>query len=427
MKAKRFDCVIVGAGLSGLSLAKELSLRDKQVLLLEKGRRLDSRKLGSTLYAATFYDKAAFARSIQGFPIYRSFGIGGSSVVMCNNAVDLPEKALERLGIDFRRELSESKKEYGVGTRYYPVGKASTKIMAAADSLGYEMEIMPKFTGQNRCIACGDCVLGCRYEAKWTGVDILRDANQDNITIETKFSVKRILCNDGVAVGVAGRSRFRETRYYAEKIIVAAGGLGTPVILQKSGIAAGEGLFVDFFNVTYGKVRDSRQLKEVTMSVYCGDYHETEGFIISPYIDNAVAFLSTAGLRNWPKVFGLKNLMGIMTKITDENTGHVLANGRVDKAPTRRDLERLKKGNDLSREILVKCGADPDSVFQTKPRGAHPGGTAGMGRVVDENLETKWRNLYVCDASVLPFSPGLPPVLTLLGLTKWFAKRLWAE
>jgi len=68
MNAKRFDCIIIGAGLCGLSLAKELSLKNKKVLLLEKGRRLDSRKLGTIRYAATFYDKASFRRSIQGFP-----------------------------------------------------------------------------------------------------------------------------------------------------------------------------------------------------------------------------------------------------------------------------------------------------------------------------------------------------------------------
>ena len=424
MNEKRFDCVIIGAGLSGLSLAKELSLKNKKILLLEKGRRLDPRKFGRVLYAATFYDKASLARSIQGFPIYRSFGIGGSSVVMCNNAVDFSDDEIKRLGMDIRGELAECKKEYGVGTDFYPVGKVSRKIMDAGNSLNCQMKIMPKFTGRKRCIACGDCVLGCRYESKWTGVDILRNANRDNITIETNFAVKRILLKEGVAVGVEGHSYFRRTRYYAEKIVVAAGGLGTPVILQKSGIAAGKGLFVDFFNVTYGEVKDARQSKEVTMSVYCGDYHEKEGFILSPYIDHAVAFLSTAGLRNCGKVFGLKNRMGIMTKIADENVGRVFENGRIDKAPSRRDLDRLKKGNELCRDILVKCGADPDTVFQTKPRGAHPGGTAAIGRVVDENLETKWKNLYVCDASVLPFAPGLPPVLTLLGLTKWFAKRI---
>ncbi|MFA7115219.1 MAG: FAD-dependent oxidoreductase, partial [Candidatus Omnitrophota bacterium] len=34
---KTYDYIIVGAGVAGLALAKELSLLDKKVLLLEKG------------------------------------------------------------------------------------------------------------------------------------------------------------------------------------------------------------------------------------------------------------------------------------------------------------------------------------------------------------------------------------------------------
>jgi choline dehydrogenase-like flavoprotein len=57
-------------------------------------------------------------------------------------------------------------------------------------------------------------------------------------------------------------------------------------------------------------------------------------------------------------------------------------------------------------------------------RGAHPGGTARIGQVVDENLKTEIENLYVCDTSVIPEPWGLPPVLTCIGLGKRLAKHL---
>jgi len=64
------------------------------------------------------------------------------------------------------------------------------------------------------------------------------------------------------------------------------------------------------------------------------------------------------------------------------------------------------------------------STFKTQISGAHPGGTAKIGEVVDNNLQTKYENLYVCDASVIPEEFGFPPVLTTIALGKRLAKHL---
>ncbi len=87
------------------------------------------------------------------------------------------------------------------------------------------------------------------------------------------------------------------------------------------------------------------------------------------------------------------------------------------------NLEKLKKGSDIARQILVQCGVKPETIFITKPHGAHPGGTAAIGSVIGKNLEAKIKGLFVCDASILPFAPGLPPMLTLIAITKWLVKR----
>jgi choline dehydrogenase-like flavoprotein len=41
---------------------------------------------------------------------------------------------------------------------------------------------------------------------------------------------------------------------------------------------------------------------------------------------------------------------------------------------------------------------------------------------VDNNLQTKINGLFACDASVLPVTPGLPPILTIVALAKRLAK-----
>lgn len=52
------------------------------------------------------------------------------------------------------------------------------------------------------------------------------------------------------------------------------------------------------------------------------------------------------------------------------------------------------------------------------------GGTAAIGRVVDTDLRTEVDGLYVCDASVLPETPGMPPIMTIVALAKRLAEAL---
>jgi choline dehydrogenase-like flavoprotein len=75
---------------------------------------------------------------------------------------------------------------------------------------------------------------------------------------------------------------------------------------------------------------------------------------------------------------------------------------------------------------MVKAGVVPETISVAKGIGGHPGGTAAIGRVVDRNLQTKVKNLYVCDNSVMPRSGGIPPVLTLIALAKQTARTILA-
>ena len=72
----------------------------------------------------------------------------------------------------------------------------------------------------------------------------------------------------------------------------------------------------------------------------------------------------------------------------------------------------------------MKAGVDGDSIVVSKIQGAHPGGTSAIGSVVDKDLQTDVDNLFVCDSSVLPTSPGLPPILTIAALAKRLVKTI---
>ena len=422
MIRQNFDYIIIGAGLCGLTMARELSRKDKKVLLLERGNFI--KNVGNVFYAGLLYDKFSLAKSRQGVLIYRSFGVGGTSIISCNNAVSPVQECLDRIGIDFRKEISEVKKECCVSDSAFPIGLASKKIMRTANELGYDMRPMPKFGALGKCVSCGNCELGCKYGAKWTALEFLKGIKQENVTIVPNFLVKKIISFGGKASGVYGRDfKFNKKTFFGAKIILAAGGIGTPIILQNSGIDAGNNLFLALFNVTYGINKRLRQSKDPCMSVICEKFRKGEGFILSPFIDNIVSFISAVAPRHTLEVLRRSKMLGIMTKIEDDSVGKVYKNGKIDKAPTQDDLRKLNKGSGIAKEILIKCGVNPKNIIVTKPRGAHPGGTAGIGRVVNKNLETKTKNLFVCDGSVLPFAPGVPPILTLISLSKWFVKN----
>ena len=119
-----------------------------------------------------------------------------------------------------------------------------------------------------------------------------------------------------------------------------------------------------------------------------------------------------------------KDIFSIMVKTSDECKGYVDENGDVVKINTIQDIRYLAEGVATAGFILKEVGVDPTTIGSTVYRGAHPGGTAKIGEIVDSNLETDIENLFVCDASVLPIAPGKPPILTILALAKRLADYL---
>jgi choline dehydrogenase-like flavoprotein len=115
-----------------------------------------------------------------------------------------------------------------------------------------------------------------------------------------------------------------------------------------------------------------------------------------------------------------------MIKIKDDISGGISLDGEISKPMTERDQFRLNHGAIVAHRILVRAGADPDSIFITPLRGTHPSGTVRFGQMLDENLQTAVKNLYVCDASTFPEALDRPTVLTILALGKRLAAHLLA-
>ena len=116
------------------------------------------------------------------------------------------------------------------------------------------------------------------------------------------------------------------------------------------------------------------------------------------------------------------DVIPVMIKIRDNLGGQLTKRGGIRKSLSREDKMRLEKGITTAKRVLKKAGAV--DIYTSWVFAAHPGGTAKIGEVVDENLKTKFDNLYVCDCSVMPQEWGLPPTLTILALSKRLAQHI---
>lgn len=154
------------------------------------------------------------------------------------------------------------------------------------------------------------------------------------------------------------------------------------------------------------------------------------GYMLSTLIDPWLMFPIMATLKSprhlfkWPS---WRRVLGVMIKIKDDISGGIALDGEISKPMTERDLFRMNHGAIVAHRILVRAGADPDSIFITPLRGTHPSGTVRLGQMLDDNLQTEVQGLYVCDASTFPEALDRPTVLTILGLGKRLAAHLLAN
>ena len=428
---ERYRTIVVGSGPGGATVARELARAGDSVLILERGRDwrthpLYGRYAGALLYA----DELALLYTSEGLNVIRPLMLGGATSMYCGCSAE-PAKWWEER---YRIELGEEARVAAEELRIAPLdaelrGAVSTRIAEAGRSLGMPWHPQDKFMQPWRVreFDCGaKCMLGCRCGAKWSAAEWVDDAVKSGADLWTRARVDRIRHEGGRILGVAGTHRGKPFEVGAERVICAAGGIGSAVLLRESGIeAAGRGMTMDTTAMVYGYSRHKGQGGEPPMTWSCPD--DELGVLYSTLIDPWLMYpivMASKGpaypltWHRWGKT------MGIMLKLKDEVSGEVTADGAIRKGMTASDRERLRQAEEVAGGILRAAGCDPATIFTTPLRGTHPASTARIGEVVDHDLQTRVDGLYVCDASVFPEALCRPTVLTIIALARRLAKRL---
>lgn len=422
-----FDAIVCGSGPGGATVARELSQKGKKVLILEWG---DNHPVKGTLTQTiprAFMPGKGLLITPELLLMIRAITTGGSSLLYCATAFDPPVDMLKSYGVDISQEVDEVKNDV-------PIAPLSDELMGegpklffnSATDLGYDCNKLNKFIYQDKCKPkCQLSSYGCPYGAKWTARNFVDEALEYGAKMINFAKVEKVIIENQTAIGVEYRHNKKINKVYAPQIIVAAGGIGSPLILRKSGISGtGHNFFFDPLIFVYGKIKGLGSGKAVPMS--SGVHFDDDGIVMTDIsMGHLIKIIFDLEVLKVRQSFSYNNILPIMIKIRDGLGGEITKRGGVNKKLSREDKMKLDKGAKHARRILKNANAT--EIYKSSTIAAHPGGTIKIGEHVDTDLKTKFDNLYVCDCSVIPKEWGLPPTWSILALAKRLAKHLLQE
>ncbi|TXI48900.1 MAG: GMC family oxidoreductase [Lysobacter sp.] len=412
---KQYDVVVVGSGTCGAAIARDLSARGARVLVLERGGEAPQRE--SILSVVSIADEVKVGHKLS---TLRVLAAGGSSALYFGVLNDPPLDAFMAIGVDLRDDVAAVRLEVPIcELPDAAVGEQSQRLRDAARALGHDWR-------KHEMLIDSAKIEGDRYTygALWKAKSHLAAAVENGATLIKHAEAKKILIEDGRAVGVAyaekGRSRGAALETVrAPVVVLAAGELASPKILRDCGDArvGDRGFYCNPGYALYGIVpeMDARDNFVGSMGCVLDEGIELGDANVSKFMYR----LMMLGKFKIGRLFKYPQSIGIGVKVKDGFGGGFTEKGGYHKDFDDADMKKLRRGEAEARKILERAGAKSIYNFGISVAG-RVGGFIRIGEQVDADLQTKFRGLYVCDGSIIPDAMRGTPTLTLLA----FARRL---
>ncbi len=417
--------IVVGSGAGGATVAKDLQ-GTFDVTIVEAGRQFrrfahDPFALARWKKFGIFFDEREIqfvfpnmrTRKLKDMVLVWGKGLGGTTTIATASALRL-DGDLKKLGIHLDHEFEELSREIPISTDHQKSWRPITRrLFDVCGELDLTPQPIPKMGDSAGCRHCGRCILGCPHGIKWDSRRFLKSALKNGSGLIIGGRVKRVLFQGAKAWGIEVQAGRRLKTLAADLIVLSAGGFGTPLILENSGISCEHRLFVDPVLCVAAEQMETGLNREISMPFMV----ERNGYIVSPYFDLLSFFFN----KKWAYPAG--NVLSLMIKLADSPDGCVSRRG-IQKDLSPQDKARFNDGVAFCLEIFARLGIPKEKTFLGTVNAGHPGGMlplteASAGSFRHPALP---ENLYVADACLVPHSLGKPPSLTIAAMAKRIAR-----
>jgi choline dehydrogenase-like flavoprotein len=472
------DVVIVGSGAGGAAAARVLAEAGLDVIVVEEGPYRDASDYSDDPFRAlaTLYREGGLTVAEGRPPIPLPVGrcVGGTTVINSGTCFRAPESVLtrwrEERGIEWASDLEGEFESLERDLEVTPVDPAAAGRNAELCRLGAEAigaSNGPIARNAGNVVCCGACPSGCTLDAKRAmHVSELPRAVAAGTRVRAGARAQGVTVANGRAAGVRCRTAGGRYEVRARAVVLAAGALGTPELLLGQGIANSSGLVGRGLHVHpacwVGARFDApvRGWDGVMQSWYVDEWSDRGLFLEATFtpLPFGAHWLPGTG-EAFERLIASYDRLGIIGVHVSERSSR----GRVTRkrAGTRityrlgsEDVAAMRFGIARAADIHFAAGAvevypqlaglpvlrrgEPIATLEDARIGArdlrleafHPMGTAPMGSdtessVVSSAGETHdLPGLFVADASILPTSLGVNPMMTIMACARRIARGL---
>jgi cholesterol oxidase len=505
MADKDYDVIVIGSGFGGSVAALRAAEKGYRVAVIEAGRRFTNDTLPETSWDLKDF---LWAPAIGWMGIQKitpltnvvclsGAGVGGGSLVYANTLytplddffadpqwahitdwkaelAPYYDQASRMLGVVENPtetpadvEMRAVAEEMGVGDtyRHTPVGVFFGTAGETVDD-PYFGGAGPRRTG---CIECGNCMIGCRYNAK-NRLDLnylhLAEGLGATIQAETTVAAVRAVPGGGYAVDTHHTTRRRERQTFtSDQVVFAAGTLGTQKLLHRmrdegilprlsrrlgeltrtnsesilgarsrdpaadysTGVAITSSFHPDpqthIEPVRYGKGSNSMGLLQSVLTDG-GDGGPRWHKALKELVRNPRDVAKLMWLKGWSE----QTIIVLVMQSLDNSLTVSRRKGRFrDKLVSQHGLGEpnptwIPKGNEVARRLADRINGIPGGAagdLGNVPMTAHIIGGAPIGLSVEDGVVDPWQRLYgydglhVTDGAAVTANLGVNPSLTI--------------